>query len=83
MLKIGAATRIITNELGRYVQGACDAKRATEVLDNLEANGLYLSNGNAAVLFVSCDLAGLETPFVVRAREAMALLAGVRHVKPT
>ena len=44
-LKIGAATKMITPELGSWVQGAGVPRKATEVRDDLEANGLYFSIG--------------------------------------
>lgn len=44
-LQIGAASRIINPQVGDWVQSASVKKRATEIRDNLEANGLYLSDG--------------------------------------
>jgi len=72
MLTIGAATRIITNDIGGYVQSATAVSTASEIRDELEANALFLTDGATQVLLVSCDLVGLETDVVVRAREAAA-----------
>jgi neutral ceramidase len=77
MLQIGAASKIINNEVGNWVQGAGVPKRATKIRDDLEANALYLSNGDTEILLVSCDLAGLESFYAVRAREAMASASGI------
>ena len=44
-LQIGAASCVINPQIGDWVQGAGAARRATEIRDDLEANGLYLSDG--------------------------------------
>jgi hypothetical protein len=76
-LQIGAASRIINPQVGDWVQSASVKKRATEIRDNLEANGLYLSDGRKQVLLVSCDLGGLEPPRVIAMREAMGRATGI------
>ena len=75
--RIGAATRVINPPVGAYVQGAGVARRATEIRDNLEANGLYLSDGKTQILLVSCDLAGLNSAHVATIREAMEEATGI------
>lgn len=77
LLKIGAASKIINPRIGDWVQSASVKKRATEIRDNLEANGLYLSDGKKQILLVSCDLGGLEPPRVIAMREAMGRAAGI------
>ena len=59
-LHVGAASKVINNRLGSWVQGAGVPRTATKQRDNLEASGLYLSNGKTKLLLVSCDLAGLN-----------------------
>ena len=76
-LQIGAASRTINPRIGDWVQGAGVARRATAIHDDLEANALYLSDGSTALLFVSCDLAGLETPFASRLRNALGKACGI------
>ncbi|MCF6310869.1 MAG: hypothetical protein L3J39_00305 [Verrucomicrobiales bacterium] len=76
-LQIGAVSKIINPKIGDWVQSASVKKRATAIHGNLEANGLYLSDGKMQVLLVSCDLGGLEPPRVKAMREAMGLAAGI------
>lgn len=77
VLKIGAASIVISPELNSWVQGAGVPKKATKVRDDLEANGLYLSKGGFQVLLVSCDLVGMEPALNIRLREAMGVATGI------
>ena len=77
MIKIGAASKVINNELGSAIQAATHQKRAKSIRDDLEANALFLSDGSESVLLVSCDLAGLVSGFAAAARGAMAEAAGL------
>lgn len=72
MLKFGAGHLEINNEIGRYIQAAGHEKRATAILDDLEANALYLSDDTTSLLLISCDLAALEDDFIKRCRESIA-----------
>lgn len=76
-IKIGIATKVINPEVGGWVQGAGVARRAIEIRDDLEANGLYLTDGDSQILFVSCDLAGVEPGYAIELREAMGHAAGI------
>ena len=76
-IRVGAASCVINPNIGDWVQSASVKKRATAIRDNLEANGLYLSDGKKQVLLVSCDLGGLEPPRVVAMRQAMGRAAGI------
>ncbi|MEX2568184.1 MAG: hypothetical protein WD431_19705 [Cyclobacteriaceae bacterium] len=76
-LKIGAATKIITPELGSWVQGAGVPRKASAIRDDLEANGIYFSKGELQLLLVSCDVAGIEPDLAVQLREAMAVASGI------
>ena len=71
-LQVGAASRVINNRLGNWVQGAGVPRKATKQRDDLEANGLYLSDGKTELLLVSCDLVGLNSAHVAAMREAMS-----------
>ncbi len=73
MLKSGAASAVITPELGTQIQGAgIPDQPALSVRDELEANALFLSDGNTPVLLVSCDIGSLQSEFVATARAEMA-----------
>jgi neutral ceramidase len=75
--RIGVASRVINNELGRWVQGAGVPIKAKQIRDDLEANALYLTNGDTRILMVSCDLVGLEPEFNAKLRQAMGTAAGI------
>ena len=77
MIKAGAATCDITNELGTAIQGATVGGVAKSVRDPLQANALYLSNDTTSVLWVSCDFGGLEPRWTLAARNAMAQASGL------
>ncbi len=76
-LQIGVASKIITHKIGGWVQGAGVPKKAMKIRDELEANALYLDNGETQVLIASLDLAGLEPPYAVRFCKAMGEAAGI------
>ncbi len=68
MLKIGAASKIINGEIGSWIQGAGTFKRAEKILDDLEANALYMDSGNEKMLFISCDLVVVPSNVVKNSR---------------
>ncbi|HID78152.1 MAG TPA: hypothetical protein EYP56_19435 [Planctomycetaceae bacterium] len=76
-LKIGAASCVINNRLGTWVQGTGVARRATRQRDDLEASALYLSDGKTPLLLVSCDLVGLDSRPVAAMRRAMGRAGGI------
>ncbi len=71
-LHVGAATKVINNRLGGWVQAAGQARKATSQRDDLEANALYFSDGKTRLLLISCDLVGLSPMRVAAIREAIA-----------
>ena len=77
MVKVGSGSTLITNELGTDIQGATVGGKAKYVRDELEAGALCLIGGDAEVMFVSCDLGGVEPDFTAKAREAMAAASGL------
>ena len=77
IFKIGSAYKIINNKPGGLVQGAGVAAEASEIRDDLEANALYLSKGTDEILIISCDIAGLQSSYAIRAREAIGVAAGI------
>jgi len=78
MLKIGAASTITTPELGTQIQGGGLADQpAMSVRDELEANALFLTDGDTPVLLVSCDIGSLRTEYVANARTQMAEASGI------
>lgn len=76
-INIGTAVRVINPEVGSWVQGAGVPRRATEIRDDLEANAVYLKNGETELLFVSCDLVGVEPDYNTQLIEAMGVAAGI------
>lgn len=76
-LHVGAASKVINNQLGSWVQGAGVPRTAMKQRDDLEANGLYLSDGKTQLLLVSCDLVCLNSGHVATIREAMAEATGI------
>jgi len=68
---------VINNKVGGWVQGAGVPKRASKIRDNLEANALFLSNGETRLLIFSCDLVGLETPYVAELRETVGQASNI------
>lgn len=76
-LRVGAASVVINNRLGAWVQGAGQALKASKIRDDLEANALYLHHGDTKLLLVSCDLVGLPPDAVADMREAMGEAADV------
>ena len=77
MLTIGAATKVINNELGTRIQGATVNQVAKSIRDDLEANALYLSDGSLELLLVSCDIGVVIPSVTIPTREAMAQAAGI------
>jgi hypothetical protein len=77
MIETGSASTVITNKLGTHIQGAAVGGKAKYVRDDLEAGAFCLKRGNTTVMFVSCDLGGLEPGFTVEARNAMAEKTGL------
>lgn len=77
-LVAGSATRDITCALGSDLGGQLHRRFAERVRDPLEANFLYLADGDTAVLLVSLDLAALPEPAVTQhCLEAIAQRTGV------
>ena len=77
MLKVGAAIRVINNEIGRRIQAATHEQAARYVRDDLEANLLYLSNESKPLLLISCDCAVLAADDAADIRRAMAGRIGI------
>ncbi len=76
-LQVGGASIVITPPLGSWQQGAGVTKKGERILDELEANALYLSDGATPLLLLSCDLVGLTLETVIPIREAIAAETGV------
>ena len=77
MLKAGAATQIINNELGTDIQAAGHMKKVQRIRDDLEANALWIESGGGGLLFLTCDLGGLEMDYVQGLLPDVAEAAGV------
>ena len=76
-LRVGAATSIITPPVGSWQQGAGVTRKGERVRDELEANALYISDGQTQLLLISCDLVGLELVVVTPIRDAISILTGI------
>lgn len=77
MVRVGAASRIINNEIGAFVQAATHDKVAKSVRDDLEANLLYIDGREEAVLLINCDVAVLESDVIQEVRSAVSDKTGV------
>jgi len=77
-MNAGAASVVISCEIGTQIQGAgIPDQPAEEIRDDLEANAVYLASGDTEVLFVSCDLGGMESDIARRCTDAMGKAAGI------
>ena len=76
-IQAGASSITITPPVGSWQQGAGVTRKGERILDELEANALYLSDGATRLLLLSCDLVGLELATVKPIREAIAAATGV------
>lgn len=76
-LQAGGASIVITPPVGSWQQGAGVTKKGERILDELEANALYLSDDKTPLLVLSCDLVGLDLETVTPIREAIAKATGV------
>lgn len=73
--RCGAATCDITpwdRIPGAYLAGFEPNRRATAVLDPLEAGAVFLTDGRTRVCLVSLDLIGFQHPYVLRVRDRLA-----------
>ena len=76
-IQAGASSITITPPVGSWQQGAGVTRKGERILDELEANALYLGDGATPLLLLSCDLVGLELATVKPIREAIAAATGV------
>ncbi len=63
MVKAGTATQIINNEIGTDIQAAGYMHKVQRIRDDLEANALWIESEKTGMLFITCDLIGLEIDF--------------------
>lgn len=73
----GGARVVINPDLGTPVQGATVRQSATEIRDDLEANAVYLVQGETSVLWIACDVVGLEPNWTQQYRQAIAAATGL------
>jgi neutral ceramidase len=72
MIKAGTAKKVINNELGTYIQAAGYFKTVKYIRDDLEANALWLESNGTGMLFISCDLVGMDVDYAQNALAAIA-----------
>ena len=77
MMKAGTARQIINNELGTHIQAAGHLKKVQYIRDDLEASALWLESSDCGVLFLTCDIAGMELSYVQQILPDIADAAGV------
>lgn len=73
----GAAHRVTNHDLGTDIQGAGCMQKAAAQRDDLEANVLYLADGDERVLLIGLDLVALCPPDSLRLRQAIAAATGL------
>ncbi len=73
----GGASRVINCAVGDPLEGQLVRRRCESILDDLEANAFYVSDGTASVLFVSCDLLELTRDFIREAGAAVEHKVGI------
>ena len=76
-LSAGAAQVVITPPLGVSMAGYYHDRRADDVLDDLYARALVLSDGTTEAALVVCDLIGLERHVTARIRARIAERTGI------
>ena len=77
MLEVGAASIVITQDVGKVIQAAGPNRVARYVRDECEANAVLIESESTSVLLISLDLAGLEMEHAWRVRRAAARGSGV------
>ncbi len=61
-MQAGVSTKIITNEIGTFIQAAGCERKAESIRDELEANFFCLVHENGTkIIFINCDTAGFES----------------------
>ena len=76
-MKAGTARQVINNELGTHIQAAGHLKMVEYIRDDLEASALWLESGDCGILFLTCDIAGLELDYAQQILPDLAEAAGV------
>lgn len=76
-LKAGAATSVLTPELGSPIIGGFAPYPATHVHDELHARALVLDDGQTKLALVVCDLLGLHRLVSEEARRIIAKETGI------
>jgi len=77
MLRAGTSTQIINNDLGTDIQAAGHMKVVQRIRDDLEANALWIESEGNGLLFITCDLVGLELEYVRGVLPDVAAAAGI------
>ena len=77
MIRAGTAKAVINNEIGTDIQAATHQKKVAYIRDDLEANALRLDVGDERLLWISCDVGGLELDYVNRILPDVAEACGL------
>ena len=75
-IRADSATRVINCEIGDDLCGQFHRRICESIGDDLEANFLYIADGNVGPLLANLDLLGL---FSAEDRQAMRQAAGVKQ----
>ena len=76
-LRAGAATSVITPELGLDIIGGFVPSPSKHIHDELHARCLVLDDGKTKLAFVVCDLLGLHRSLSVEARRLIQESSGI------
>ena len=77
MIRAGTARQVINNELGTHIQAAGHLKKVKYIRDDLEANALWLESDDCGIMFITCDIGGMELDYVQQILPDIADAAGV------
>ncbi|HOK80763.1 MAG TPA: hypothetical protein PK303_08260 [bacterium] len=71
MFVAGAGTRKINCKIGDSIMGQLHIRKCQYIMDDLESNCVFLSDGTEKILLISCDLALLLPDFVERVKQSI------------
>ncbi|MCM8817694.1 MAG: hypothetical protein NC913_09350 [Candidatus Omnitrophica bacterium] len=79
MMKIlaSAGVKKINCKIGDSLMGQLYIRKCEYIRDDLEANGLFLSDGTIKILLISCDIAVLMPDFVEKVKKKIEQKTGV------
>ncbi len=64
VLKAGASSKVINCKIGDPLAGMLSPRISDRIRDNLEANAIFFTDGDARVMLIGCDLLGLSSAYI-------------------